>query len=125
VAQARADFDQGRWTEATRTLEVVLCDPRTAPSSRIKALAVLGRVRARRDGPGIWPPLDEALALGTGTGERQRLGPVAVARAEAAWLQGDPAPAREGVEGALDLAERTGARRGPGRSASWPSGCGA
>ena len=55
----------------------------------------------------MWPPLDEALALGTGTGELQRLGPVAVARAEAAWLEGDPAAVRAVVEDALDLAERT------------------
>jgi hypothetical protein len=45
--------------------------------------------------------LDEALALATVTGELQRLSPVAVARAEAAWLQGDPAAARGIVEDAL------------------------
>jgi hypothetical protein len=107
----RADFEQGRWTEATRTVEIVLRDPRTAPVSRIKALAVLGRLRARRGDPGVWPAFDEALALGTGTGELQRLGPVAVARAEAAWLEGGPAAARGGGGVQLDLAERTG---GPG-----------
>jgi tetratricopeptide (TPR) repeat protein len=106
-SQARADFDQGRWTAATGTVELVLRDPRTAPVGRVNALAVLGRVRARRGDPGVWPPLDEALALATGTGELQRLGPVAVARAEAAWLDGEPAAARGMVEVALDLAERT------------------
>ena len=107
--QAQADFEQGRWTEATRNLEVVLRDPRASPPSRIDALVVLGRVRARRGDPGVWPPLDEALALetGTGTGELQRLGPVAIARAEAAWLGDDPAAARAIVEEALELAERT------------------
>jgi DNA-binding CsgD family transcriptional regulator len=55
----------------------------------------------------VWPPLDEALALGRGTGELQRLGPVAVARAEAAWLEGDRAAARAVVEDALARAERT------------------
>jgi DNA-binding CsgD family transcriptional regulator len=54
--------------------------------------------------------LDEALALATVTGELQRLGPVAAARAEAAWLQGDPAPARAVVEDAIELAERTKSR---------------
>jgi DNA-binding CsgD family transcriptional regulator len=109
-SQARWDFEQGRWTEATRTVELVLRDPRTAPVSRINALAVLGRVRARRGDPGVWPPLDEALALATVTGELQRLGPVAAARAEAAWLQGDPTPARAVVEDAIELAERTKSR---------------
>ena len=117
ASQARADFEQGRWTAATRTVELVLRDPRTAPISRIEALAVLGRLRARRGDPGVWPPLDEALALATGTGELQRLGPVAVARAEAAWLQGDPAMARGVVEDALDLAERMAGQTWP-----WPTG---
>ena len=31
VAQARADFERGRWTAATRSVETVLRDPRTAP----------------------------------------------------------------------------------------------
>jgi DNA-binding CsgD family transcriptional regulator len=106
-SQARWDFEQGRWTEATRTIEAVLRDPRTAPVSRINALAVLGRVRARRGDPRVWPPLDEALALATVTGELQRLGPVAIARAEAARLEGDPAAARAVVEDALARAERT------------------
>jgi ATP/maltotriose-dependent transcriptional regulator MalT len=98
VSQARADFEQGRWTKATRTLEVILRDPRTAPVSRINALAVLGRVR----------------------GELQRLGPVAVARAEAAWLEGDPAAARGVVEDALDLAERVAGQAWPiGELAFW------
>jgi DNA-binding CsgD family transcriptional regulator len=109
-SQARADFDQGRWTAATRTVEAVLRDPRTAPVSRINALAVLGRVRARRGDPGVWPPLDEALALAIVTGELQRLGPVAIARAEATWLEGDPAPDRAVVEDAIELAERTKSR---------------
>jgi DNA-binding CsgD family transcriptional regulator len=117
ASQARCDFEQGRWTAATRTVEVVLRDPRTAPVSRIEALAVLGRLRARRGDPGVWPPLDEALTLATRTGELQRLGPVAVARAEAAWLEGDPAAARGVVEDALDLAERVA-----GQTWLWPTG---
>jgi DNA-binding CsgD family transcriptional regulator len=102
--QAQADFEQGRWTEATRTDEIVLRDPRTSPVSRIDALAVLGRVRARRGDPGVWPLLDEALALATGTGEAQRLGPTAAARAEAAFLEGDPGRALYVVEDALEVA---------------------
>ena len=116
--QAQADFEHGRWTEATRAVEAVLRDPRTSPPSRIDALVVLGLVRARRGDPGVWAPLDEALTLGTGTGEPgelQRLGPVAAARAEAAWLEGDPTPARAVVEAALDLVDRT-------RSYAWLAG---
>ena len=64
----------------------------------------------------MWPSLDEALALATVTGELQRLGPVAIARAEAAWLEGDPAAARAMVEDALDLAERIAGQTWP-----WPT----
>jgi DNA-binding CsgD family transcriptional regulator len=57
-------------------------------------------VRARRGDPGVWPLLDEAWALAEPTGELPRLGPVAAARAEAAWLEGK----HEGVEAATDAA---------------------
>ena len=50
---------------------------------------VLGRLRARRGDPDPWAPLDEALELARGTGEVQRLAPVAAARAEARWLAGE------------------------------------
>jgi DNA-binding NarL/FixJ family response regulator len=61
--------------------------------AKITPLVVLGLVRARRGDPEPWPPLDEALALARPTGEPQRLVPVAIARAEAAWLDGDVAAA--------------------------------
>jgi DNA-binding CsgD family transcriptional regulator/tetratricopeptide (TPR) repeat protein len=80
--------------------------PRPAGSTRWSSSAWSGPAGATR---GVGAPLDEALALGTGTGEPgelQRLGPGAAARAEAAWLEGDPAPARAVVEAALDLADR-------------------
>jgi DNA-binding CsgD family transcriptional regulator len=48
--------------------------------------------------------LDEALVLATGTGEAQRLGPTAAARAEAAFLEGDPGRALDAVEDALEVA---------------------
>jgi len=56
---------------------------------KICALVVLGHVGVRRGDPAAAPPLDEARALAVGTGELQRLAPVAPARAEAAWLAGD------------------------------------
>jgi DNA-binding CsgD family transcriptional regulator len=50
---------------------------------------VVGRLRARRGDPGAWESLDEALRLAEGMAELQRLAPVAVARAEARWLDGE------------------------------------
>jgi DNA-binding CsgD family transcriptional regulator len=57
---------------------------------RIGALSTLGRLRARRGDPGASELLDEALALAVPTETLLNLGPVALARAEAALLAGDP-----------------------------------
>jgi DNA-binding CsgD family transcriptional regulator len=87
--QAMADLDQGRWDDCAAKAAVVLSRPEVAAASRITPLAALGRLRARRGDPGAFGPLDEALELACGTGEVQRLGPVAAARAEARWLAGE------------------------------------
>ena len=74
---------------------------------RLLALTVLALVRARRGDPDVWPALDEALALAEPAGELQRLGPVAAARAEAAWLEGREQDAVGETSAALDLAVRS------------------
>jgi DNA-binding CsgD family transcriptional regulator/tetratricopeptide (TPR) repeat protein len=95
---------QGRWTDAADMAHEVLQAPELAVVSRIMALVALGRVRARRGDPGVWPALDEALALAQRTGTLQRLAPVRAARAEAAWLAGNPEQARTEAEAVWDLA---------------------
>jgi DNA-binding CsgD family transcriptional regulator/tetratricopeptide (TPR) repeat protein len=102
--RARFELDQGRWSEAADSAAVVLRIPRTSTTPRIIALIVLALVRARRGDPEVWPLLDEAWALAEPTGELPRLGPVAAARAEAAWLDGDLHAIGEATEGALQLA---------------------
>ncbi len=82
----------------------VLRIPRTSTTPRIHALVVLGLVRARRGDPGQWAALDEAWALAEPTGELHRLGPVAAARAEAAWLEGRGEAVIEATDAALELA---------------------
>ena len=84
----RCLLEQGRWDEAAQTLEPLLASPRTDVISRVTALTALGRLRARRGDPGSSALLDEALAIALPTGQLQRIWPVAVARAEAAWLVG-------------------------------------
>jgi DNA-binding CsgD family transcriptional regulator/tetratricopeptide (TPR) repeat protein len=106
--RADTDLAQGRWTAATDAAEAVLRDPRSPPVVRVDALVVLGRVRARRGDPGVWPVLDEALRLAAGAGGLQHLGPVAAARAEAAWLAGDPGTALPLLERVLETGERLG-----------------
>jgi DNA-binding CsgD family transcriptional regulator len=88
--RARIDLDRGRWSEAASGASFVLGHPRGAVLLRILALSVVGLVRARRRDPDHRGPLDEALELTRTAGDLQHVAPVAAARAEAAWLEGDP-----------------------------------
>lgn len=117
--RARARFEKSDWLSAAEDAGQVIRDSRTAPVSRIPALTVLAHLRIRRGDPDIRSPLDEAIGLARRTGELQRIGPLAAAQAEAAWLQGDLRGASEAVEDAYELA-RT--RRDPwmkGELAAW------
>ncbi len=82
---------QGDWQQATNVAEAILRHPRIAPVTRIPALIVLARARSWRGDPRVESTLNEAYALAKMTGELQRLGPIALARAEFAWLNGNPA----------------------------------
>jgi pimeloyl-ACP methyl ester carboxylesterase/DNA-binding CsgD family transcriptional regulator len=81
---------QGQWVEARGLADSVLGHSRLSPMSRIRALVALGRVQSRQGDPKAMATLDRALELASPIGELQRLGPVRTARAEAAWLSGDP-----------------------------------
>jgi DNA-binding CsgD family transcriptional regulator/tetratricopeptide (TPR) repeat protein len=102
--RARFELDQGRWAKAADSAASVVRITRTSTSPRIVSLVVLGLLRARRGDPGQRQALDEAWALAEPTGELSRLGPVAAARAEAAWLDGDRDAVGEATESVLQLA---------------------
>ena len=104
ASRARLELDQGQWSEAADSAASVLRIPRTSTTPRIGALVVLGLLRARRGDPGQWSALEEAWALAEPTRELPRLGPVAAARAEAAWLDGDRNAVDDATRGALALA---------------------
>ncbi len=87
--RARVELDRGRLDDARRSAESVLEHPGVTAPVRIPPLVVLGRIAART-GADPWPVLDEAKELATRTGELQRLSAVAIARAEARWLAGEP-----------------------------------
>jgi tetratricopeptide (TPR) repeat protein len=86
---ALVDLYRGRWDDGAERAQTVLAEASDA-ISRISALIALGRVRARRGDPGATDVLDQALELSRPGGHLQRLGHVHAARAEAAWLAGDP-----------------------------------
>ena len=108
----------GRWDEAAEHAQWVLDRP-AEPISRITALIALGRVRARRGDPGAFEALDEALDLARPGGHLQRVGHVHVARAEAAWLQGDLEQAGAEAEALLPLALEKGHSWFAGELAYW------
>jgi DNA-binding CsgD family transcriptional regulator len=110
---ARIALDRGRWAEAVDSASAVArAANETTP--RITALVVRALVRARRGDPEVWGLVDEAWALAEPTGELPRIGPVAAARAEAAWLEGRHDVIGEITKAPLDLAVR--------RASSWRIG---
>jgi DNA-binding CsgD family transcriptional regulator/tetratricopeptide (TPR) repeat protein len=117
--RARLELDQGRWAEAADSASTVLRIRRTSISPRITALVVLGLIRARRGDPGQWDALDEAWALAEPTGELSRLGPVAAARAEVGWLEGDADAVAVATESAFALATDRKAGWLTGELAQW------
>ena len=88
--QARLDVDQGNWATAGGTVLEVLADRGASIPQQIVARVAGGLLAIRTgDEERGRQLLDEALARARPTGELQRLAPVAVARAEAAWLRRD------------------------------------
>jgi DNA-binding CsgD family transcriptional regulator/tetratricopeptide (TPR) repeat protein len=102
--QSKILLAHGRWTEAAET--ALICLGEHCPFARIHALVALGLVRARRGDPDAWAPLDEALVLAEPRQELQWIAPVAIARAEAAWLEGRPDAAIAETELAYEEARR-------------------
>jgi DNA-binding CsgD family transcriptional regulator len=82
-------LDRGDWAEASRTAsELLRSSEFTGVQQRVTILATLALVRLRRGDPGVEDLLNEALALALPTGELNRIGRVAAARAERAWYEG-------------------------------------
>jgi ATP/maltotriose-dependent transcriptional regulator MalT len=125
---ARADLDRGRWSDAAAGAARVLRTARTQASPPALSRSVLALVRARRGDPGA----EDALEFPIPTDDRSvaGLGPVpaappvsklylAVARAEIAWLKGEPAAVLKATEEAFGLAARTDAMWAVSELAYW------
>ncbi len=89
--RAQLHLDTGAWEEARLEAAELLEQTKLFAPARIHVLVVLGLLRARCGQAGVSELLDEAHTLAESTAELQRLGPVALARAEAAWLARRPA----------------------------------
>lgn len=110
---------RGDWPGAERLAAETLRQDKVSTVSRIMALVALGRIRARRGEDGAGKVLDEALNLAQPTGTLQRLAPVRLARAEAAWLAGNVEQARSEAEAVWGLALGHRHKWHVGESAYW------
>jgi DNA-binding CsgD family transcriptional regulator len=108
----------GRFDEALADAEIVLGHPDTAPISAIPAAASAARIQARR-GVDARELLELASSLAAATGELQRLGPVACAVAEDAWLRGETDAIGRATEDAWRLALEHGDPWATGELAWW------
>jgi predicted ATPase/DNA-binding CsgD family transcriptional regulator len=98
------DMFLGRWDDAEDHAREVLAFTSEPNTSRIMALCALGRMQLRRGEPEAERTLDEALALALETETLQRIAPVRLARAEAAFMRGDMAAVIEEARAVLRLA---------------------
>jgi DNA-binding CsgD family transcriptional regulator len=96
LERARLRLYQGRWEDLSRDCEPYLDSAQ--PGLRWGALLAVGRMQVRRGQPGGDAILRQAETLAEDMAELQRLGPVAAARAESAWLRGDLSEVRRVVE---------------------------
>ncbi len=102
--RAVGELNAGHYDAAIETAADMLSDPGTAVISRIPALIGIGLAYARRGNARHEAALAQALELAGPTGELQRIGQVAAALAEAAWLDGDAERSLAATELAWDLA---------------------
>jgi DNA-binding CsgD family transcriptional regulator len=105
---AALELEAGRWDAAQAHAAFLLDLGSVANPIRVRALTILGLLRARRADPGAWTLLDEALAVTEE--EFQDLVALRAARAEAAWLDGDDARARHEAKRGLALGSRENSR---------------
>jgi DNA-binding CsgD family transcriptional regulator/tetratricopeptide (TPR) repeat protein len=117
--RAQIELDLGRWDEAGETAALILSEPRRSRIPKIIALTVVARIRARRDDPGVRPALDEALSLANIGELLVASEPVAVARAEAAWLAGDTDRIERETAAAFALARQCSSRWVVAELAAW------
>ncbi|NNC93213.1 MAG: AAA family ATPase [Acidimicrobiia bacterium] len=102
--RARFRFERGDWRGARSDVEWVLSQPEEPGITQMPARAVLARLEVRTGSPEAVASVEAAWELAEPTGELQRIAPVSAARAEHAWLRGDPAAARLSVADAYALA---------------------
>jgi len=102
--RASLRLERGDWAGADEDVSWVVGRPEEPGITRMPALATRARLAVRRGDQDARQFIDDAWALAEPTGELQRIAPVAAARAELAWLDGDETAIRQAAEAAYALA---------------------
>jgi DNA-binding CsgD family transcriptional regulator len=102
--RARLRLEEGRWKEADDDASAAAKAGQLV--TRAVAVTVLALVRLRQGDASAAALLDEARELALAVGDIMRIGPMAVARAEAAWLVGDRDGVRREAEQAFQDARK-------------------
>jgi DNA-binding CsgD family transcriptional regulator/tetratricopeptide (TPR) repeat protein len=98
--QALVLASTGRWDEVESISAGPLGGDRSSPINRVTFLVPLALSRARTGVGDAWAPLEEAAASTDALGEAYWAAYVRAARAEVAWLAGDPALAETEIAAA-------------------------
>jgi DNA-binding CsgD family transcriptional regulator/tetratricopeptide (TPR) repeat protein len=102
---ADSELERGRWDDAMADALGMLDRAGTFAVGRVPALTVLGTLKARRGDADARTVLADGVRLAEGSGEMQRIAPLARAVAEEAWLRGDHETARATIDQTLLRAE--------------------
>jgi DNA-binding CsgD family transcriptional regulator len=94
----------GNWDEAMEKGDALLARV-ASPINRINALCGTGLIAARRGKTAVWERLNEAAESGARVGEPEWIAKPALARAEAAWLEGDRDLSRAEIERIMPVIE--------------------
>jgi DNA-binding CsgD family transcriptional regulator len=116
AVRARWHLDQGRWSEAERDAAHATGLDNT---SRALAELVVGLSRTRRGDSSAAATLEYVARCADASAEAQLLVPVALARAELAWLAGDHAGVIAALKPRLDTILDSGMSRWVGEAALW------
>jgi DNA-binding CsgD family transcriptional regulator len=118
--KAKLELVQGHWVDAAATAGSILSGPPTSVvGPRFEALIICALVRARQGEAEYRPMLDEALEIARAVGDLQFLAPSSVARAEAAWLEGNADAVAAETDAALGRAIDLGEPSCAGELGMW------
>nr|BFE63483.1 AAA family ATPase [Dactylosporangium thailandense] len=109
--RAAVRVEAGEWDAALADAEESLAYPSRGGVGPLPALVARGRVQSARGEPEAGATLDTALREALATEELQRIGPVAIARAEHFLHLGEAGRAAAEARRGLELAESVGHRR--------------